>query len=124
MNVFDEMLAHNAGYAQRFDLGHLQTPPARKLVILTCMDSRMDLEQLLGLRVIACRRLGSVLEEMSIGARLDEITTAVSHEEPDDVAILSQPRFGRDQRAHTWWWLPRWLGRCATQGLWRAAGLG
>jgi carbonic anhydrase len=51
MSVFDEMLEHNAGYAQRFDLGHLQTPPARKLVILTCMDSRMDLEQLLGLRV-------------------------------------------------------------------------
>jgi len=51
MTVFDEMLAHNAGYAKRFDLGHLQTPPARKLVILTCMDSRMDLEQLLGLRV-------------------------------------------------------------------------
>ena len=51
MSVFDEMLAHNEEYAQRFDLGHLQTPPVRKLVILTCMDSRMDLEQLLGLRV-------------------------------------------------------------------------
>jgi len=51
MSVFDEMLAHNLGYAKRFDLGHLKTPPARKLVILTCMDSRMDLEQLLGLRV-------------------------------------------------------------------------
>jgi len=51
MSVFDEMLAHNAGYARRFELGHLQTPPVRNLVILTCMDSRMDLEQLLGLRV-------------------------------------------------------------------------
>jgi carbonic anhydrase len=51
MSVFDEMLAHNEKYAERFDLGHLQTPPVRKLVILTCMDSRMDLEQLLGLRV-------------------------------------------------------------------------
>lgn len=51
MNVFDEMLTHNEGYAKRFDLGHLQTPPVKKLVILTCMDSRMDLEQLLGLRV-------------------------------------------------------------------------
>lgn len=51
MSVFDEMLAHNRGYAKRFDLGHLQTPPVRKLVILTCMDSRMDLEQLLGLHV-------------------------------------------------------------------------
>jgi len=51
MTVFDEMLAHNARYAETFGLGHLQTPPVRKLVILTCMDSRMDLEQLLGLQV-------------------------------------------------------------------------
>src|SRR6201988_3006080 len=51
MGVFDEMLAHNAQYAGTFGLGHLQTPPVRKLVILTCMDSRMDLEQLLGLQV-------------------------------------------------------------------------
>lgn len=51
MGVFEEMLAHNRGYAERFDLSHLQTPPVRKLVILTCMDSRMDLEQLLGLQV-------------------------------------------------------------------------
>src|SRR6478736_345537 len=50
-NIFDELIEHNRGYAQRFDLGHLQTPPAKQLVILTCMDSRMDLEQLLGLRV-------------------------------------------------------------------------
>ena len=51
MSVFDEMLTHNARYAETFGLGHLQTPPVRKLVILTCMDSRMDLEQLLGLQV-------------------------------------------------------------------------
>jgi carbonic anhydrase len=51
MSVFDELLEHNKGYAKRFDLGHLQTPPIKKLVILTCMDSRMDLEQLLGLSV-------------------------------------------------------------------------
>lgn len=50
-NVFEEMKAHNDGYAESFGLSHLQTPPARKLVILTCMDSRMDLEQLLGLQV-------------------------------------------------------------------------
>jgi len=50
-SVFEEMMEHNARYAQTFGLGHLQTPPVRKLVILTCMDSRMDLEQLLGLQV-------------------------------------------------------------------------
>jgi carbonic anhydrase len=50
-SVFDDLLEHNKAYAKRFDLGHLQTPPIKKLVILTCMDSRMDLEQLLGLSV-------------------------------------------------------------------------
>ena len=50
-SVFDELMEHNVGYAKTFSLGHLQTPPVRKLVILTCMDSRMDLEQLLGLQV-------------------------------------------------------------------------
>src|SRR6266481_10154272 len=49
--VFDELMERNKGYAKRFDLGHLQTPPIKKLVVLTCMDSRMDLEQLLGLSV-------------------------------------------------------------------------
>ena len=49
--VFDEIMEHNSRYAQTFGLGHLQTPPVRKLVILTCMDSRMDLEELLGLEV-------------------------------------------------------------------------
>ena len=49
--VFDDLMEHNKEYAKRFDLGHLQTPPIKKLVILTCMDSRMDLEQLLGLSV-------------------------------------------------------------------------
>jgi carbonic anhydrase len=49
--VFDDLMEHNKGYAKRFALGHLQTPPIKQLVILTCMDSRMDLEQLLGLSV-------------------------------------------------------------------------
>ena len=51
MGVFDEMLAHNKRYAESFSRNHLQKPPVRKLVILTCMDSRMDLEQLLGLEL-------------------------------------------------------------------------
>jgi carbonic anhydrase len=51
MSVFDELMDHNKRYAQRFNLGYLQTPPVKNLVVLTCMDSRMDLEQLLGLSV-------------------------------------------------------------------------
>lgn len=51
MSVYKEILQHSEEYAKDFRLGHLQTAPARKLVILTCMDSRMDLEELLDLRV-------------------------------------------------------------------------
>jgi carbonic anhydrase len=51
VSVFEDMLAHNKHYASHFALSHLQTPPIKKLVILTCMDSRIDLEQLLGLNV-------------------------------------------------------------------------
>src|SRR5260221_1612667 len=51
VNIFDELMEHNKGYAKRFDLGHLQASRVKKLVILTGMDPRMDLEQLLGLRV-------------------------------------------------------------------------
>src|SRR5260370_37182187 len=49
--VFDDLMEHNKGYAKRFDLGHLPTPRIKKLGILTCLDSRMDREQLLGLSV-------------------------------------------------------------------------
>jgi len=69
--VFDELMEHNKGYAKRFDLGHLQTPPIKKLVILTCMDSRMDLEQLLGLSVgdaHMIRNAGGIATDDAIGS--------------------------------------------------------
>lgn len=49
MSKTDEALAANAEYARNFRLGHLPMPPARKLVIVACMDARMDLEPMLGL---------------------------------------------------------------------------
>jgi carbonic anhydrase len=41
MSVFDELLESNAAYAEGFDLGHLSSPPARGLAVLTCMDARI-----------------------------------------------------------------------------------
>ncbi|TRX93132.1 hypothetical protein FHL15_006000 [Xylaria flabelliformis] len=32
----------NAEYAQKFDQGHLALPPAKKYLVLTCMDARID----------------------------------------------------------------------------------
>jgi carbonic anhydrase len=51
MSTIDEVLKANEQYASKFDQGQLAIPPARKLAILACMDSRIDLEKLLGLKL-------------------------------------------------------------------------
>ncbi len=50
MSATDEVLAANENYAAKFDSGALPVAPARKLAIVACMDSRMSVEQLLGLK--------------------------------------------------------------------------
>ncbi len=45
----DELIDHNATYAERFHDADLQVEPMRHLAVVTCMDSRMDIFQLLGL---------------------------------------------------------------------------
>src|ERR1700752_2232693 len=50
MSVIDEVLKANQEYAKNFNLGHLPMPPARKLAVVACMDARMTVSQLLGLK--------------------------------------------------------------------------
>ncbi len=50
MSVIDEVLRENENYAQSFNLGSLQMPPARKLAIIACMDARLTIEPMLGLK--------------------------------------------------------------------------
>lgn len=45
----DELLARNDAFAERFADHDLAVAPARRLAVVTCMDSRMDMFQLLGL---------------------------------------------------------------------------
>jgi carbonic anhydrase len=47
----DELLSHNTAYTARFDGADLQVAPTRHLAIVACMDSRMDVFQILGLSV-------------------------------------------------------------------------
>ncbi|HSA91698.1 MAG TPA: carbonic anhydrase [Terriglobales bacterium] len=49
MSVTDEVLEANRRYAERFQLGHLAMPPARKLAVVACMDARLTVEEALGL---------------------------------------------------------------------------
>jgi carbonic anhydrase len=46
----DELLAHNEQYVETFDDHDLALRPRRRLAVVACMDSRMDIFEMLGLR--------------------------------------------------------------------------
>ena len=51
MSATDELLRNNEVYAQRFDRGGLPMPPGRHLAVVACMDARLDVYSILGLRL-------------------------------------------------------------------------
>ena len=46
----DELLANNEAYAASFEYGDLPLPPAKKLAVVACMDARLDVHAILGLK--------------------------------------------------------------------------
>jgi carbonic anhydrase len=49
MAVLDKILDSNEEYTRNFRYGALSIPPARKLVVLACMDARLNVNEALGL---------------------------------------------------------------------------
>ena len=47
---YERALAENARYADQFDRSSLPIPPGRRLAVLACMDARLTVEDVLGLR--------------------------------------------------------------------------
>jgi carbonic anhydrase len=50
MSATDEALRNNQAYAREFDKGQLPLPPAKKLAVVACMDARLHVSKLLGLK--------------------------------------------------------------------------
>jgi carbonic anhydrase len=50
VSVTDELLANNEAYAASFDKGDLPLPPAKKLAVVACMDARLNVYGILGLK--------------------------------------------------------------------------
>jgi len=50
MSVTDEVLKANDTYARNFNLGNVPLPPPRKLAVVACMDARLIVSQILGLK--------------------------------------------------------------------------
>jgi carbonic anhydrase len=73
MSVIDEVLAANESYARDFRLGHLTMPPARKLAIVACMDARLTVEPMLGLKTGEAhiiRNAGGIVTEDTVRSLL------------------------------------------------------
>jgi carbonic anhydrase len=49
VSVTDELLANNARYAETFS-GPLPLPPAKHVAVVACMDARLDVYRILGLK--------------------------------------------------------------------------
>ncbi|AOS62596.1 beta-class carbonic anhydrase [Actinoalloteichus hymeniacidonis] len=50
MSVTDELLRNNKKYSETFGV-KLPLPPAKKLTVVACMDSRLDVFEMLGLQL-------------------------------------------------------------------------
>jgi carbonic anhydrase len=50
VSVIDDLLERNARYADDFAVGDLPAPPGLQLAVVACMDARLDVHRILGLR--------------------------------------------------------------------------
>jgi carbonic anhydrase len=66
MTVTDELLRNNAEFASSFAAGDLPMPPGKGLAVVACMDARLNVYALLGLRegeAHVIRNAGGVVTE-------------------------------------------------------------
>ena len=69
MDVIDELIANNQGFADSLPERHLDVQPSRQLAIVTCMDSRLDVFAALGLgdgEAHVLRNAGGVITDDAI----------------------------------------------------------
>jgi carbonic anhydrase len=69
MSVIDELLANNASFAASLPKRQLEVQPSRRLAVVTCMDSRLDVFAALGLKegeAHVLRNAGGVITDDAI----------------------------------------------------------
>ena len=73
MSTIDDAIRANESYSRGFDQGKLAMPPARKLAIVACMDARLTIEPMLGLKTgdaHIIRNAGGVADQFRLGLGL------------------------------------------------------
>lgn len=69
MSVIDQAIKANEEYARTFTLSHLPMPPGRKLAVVACMDARLDIPRILGLKAGEAhiiRNAGGIADESAL----------------------------------------------------------
>ncbi|MGW6461394.1 beta-class carbonic anhydrase [Streptomyces sp. NPDC055078] len=117
MSVVDEYLANNETYAAAF-AGPLALPPARRLAIVACMDARLDIFSMLGLKegdAHIIRNAGGVVSEdairsLAISQRLlGTRRIMLIHHTDCGMLTFKDDEFKRDIEEETGirpWWAP------------------
>lgn len=66
MTAIDDLLRNNEEYAREVDRAGLPAPPSRRLAVVACMDARLDVYRILGLKpgeAHVIRNAGGVVTE-------------------------------------------------------------
>ncbi len=110
MDVIDELLANNEAFAASLPVQHLDVRPARRLAIVTCMDSRLDVFAALGLgpgEAHVLRNAGGVITDDVIRSlavsqrRLDTREVMLIHHTDCGMQKLSDDGFRAELREAT-----------------------
>ena len=103
MPVIDDLLANNADFARSFDGGSASVVPAKKVIVLTCMDSRLDPVSVLGLApgdAHVLRNAGGIASDDAIRSmmlsqrRLGTTSIMVIHHSDCGMLDLDEQRVG------------------------------
>ena len=77
MDVIDELVRNNEAFAASLPIRHLDVRPRRRLAIVACMDSRLDVFAALGLHfgeAHILRNAGGVITDDGFRAELQDAT--------------------------------------------------
>ena len=105
MHVIDELLANNRAFAQSLPERHFDLHPSRRLAIVTCMDSRLDVFAALGLadgEAHVLRNAGGVITDDVIRSlavsqrRLGTRSVMLIHHSDCGMAKLTDDGFRRE----------------------------
>ena len=108
--MIDDLLSNAASYEETFDRGKLERAPRRRLAIVTCMDARIDIASILGLRegdAHVIRNAGGLIADDEIRSlaisqrKMGTRSIMLVHHTDCGMLFFSEDEFRRELEAET-----------------------